>query len=222
MNEKKVLIITIVCLAFILLAGGTAIWYLQFNVLEEKKAELAQVSGELEAAKTKVQEIDTIKKEIKKLEEAEKEKIQKIPNLTRAEYDVFADMLDEFRRRSGVTVSRGGWVQASKPSPVPGRPPPKPQPATVHKVQYDLAVTGSFFQLLRYINLIEQETRFINVENFTIGKSGDAGSAGTTGATALKRDLKLTLFSYTYRPKAEALEIELEVQRKARSTDIPD
>ncbi|HLF93525.1 MAG TPA: hypothetical protein VJB14_08685 [Planctomycetota bacterium] len=222
MNEKKVLIITIVCLAFILLAGGTAIWYFQFNVLEEKKADLARVTGELEAAKTRVREIEPLKKEIKKLEEDEKEKIKKIPNLTRAEYDVFADMLDEFRRRSGVTVSRGGWVQASKPSPVVGRPPVKPQPAMVHKVQYDLAVTGSFFQLLRYINLIEQETRFINVENFSIGKSSETASTGATGAPALKRDLKLTLFSYTYRPKAEALEIELEEQRKGRSTDIPD
>lgn len=221
MNEKKVTIITIICLAFILIAGGAAIWYLQFNVLQEKEAALENVKRELSAAQARVREIEPLKKEIKKLEIDEAEKIKKIPNLTRAEYDAFADMLDEFRRRAGVIVSRGGWVQAPKTAPVPGRPQPKPQPATVHKVQYDLAVTGSFYQLLRYINLLEQETRFINVENFSISKAGDSG-AGATGAAALKRDLKLTLYSYTYRPKAESLEIELEEQRKGRTTDIPD
>ena len=221
MNEKKVTIITIICLAFILMAGGTAIWYLQFNVLQEKEQALEALKKELAAAHARIREIDPLKKEIKKLEADEADKIKKIPNLTRAEYDAFADQLDEFRRRAGVTVSRGGWVQAPKTAPVPGRPQQKAQPSTVHKVQYDLTATGSFYQLLRYINLLEAETRFINVENFSIGKSGEAGT-GPNAAAALKRDLKLTIYSYTYRPKSESLEIELEEQRKGRSTDIPD
>lgn len=220
MNEKKVTIITIVFLALILVAGGVGIWFLQFQVLEPKELERDRVKEELRVANEKVRQNPDLQKAIDKLLDEEKVEIVKIPNLERVEYDRFADLLDEIRRRAGVVVSRGGWLQAPKQAPVPGRPLPKPQPERVHRVQYDLTVTGGFYQLIRYINLLEQQNRFINVENFTITKSAD--SAATGGAAALKRDLKLTLFSYTYRPPAEALEIQLEEQRKGRTTDIPD
>jgi len=215
-NEKKVTIITIICLAFILLAGGGSIYYLQWVKLVELEQQLDQVKKELDDVRRKVAQIEPLKVEIKKLEGEEKEKIKKIPNLDRAEYDTFANMLDEFRRRSGVTVSRGSWVNPAKPQPVPGRPAPRNIPATVHKVQYDLMISGGFYQLLRYVNLIEQQTRFINVESFAVSKSSDS-NAGPS-----RRDLKLTLYSYTYRPPTETPEIEIEEQRKGRSTEIPD
>ena len=218
MNEKKVTIITIACLAFILLAGGGLIYYLKFVKLEELEKQLKSVTQERDDTKKKVDQIPSLKAEIAKLEVEEKEKSTRIPNLDRAEYDRFANMLDEFRRRSGVTVSRGGWVKATKPSPVPGRPPPRAIPPRVHKVQYDLAVTGGFYQLLRYINLLERETRFINVEQIQIAKASDSEKGAS-----LKRDMKITLYSYTYRPGTETPEIpRSEEQRKGKSTELPE
>jgi Tfp pilus assembly protein PilO len=211
-NEKKVTIITIVCLAFILLAGGGAIYYLQFVILAEKEVALAAVAQSLREAQEKVAKIPVLEKEIKDMEVTEKELEKRIPKLTRAEYDTFANLLDDFRRRSGVSVSRGSWVLPQKPQPTPGRPQPRNIPASVHKVEYDIAVTGGFYQLLRYMNLLEQENRFINVESFTIARPGEGA----------KREMKLTLYSYTYRPPTETPEVEIVEQRKGRSTDIPD
>lgn len=220
MNEKKVTIVTVVCLAIILLGGGTGIWFLEFQVLEPKVQERNALAAQLEEVKGKVRQNDQLRKDIAKLDDLLKDEVKKIPSLDRTEYDAFANELDEIRRRAGVTVARGGWVQAQKPQPVAGRPTPRPQPPAVHRVEYDLAVSGGFYQLLRYINLLEQKTRFVNVENFTITKSGEVTGAGA--AAALRRDMKLILYSYTYRPPPEAMEIEIEEQRKGRSTDIPD
>jgi Tfp pilus assembly protein PilO len=220
-NEKKVTIITIACLAFILLAGGGAIYYFQFVWLDELQVQLKAVTDERDKTKAKVEMIEPLKKEIAKLKIDVKDRDGKIPALDRAEYDRFANLLDDMRRRSGVTVSRGAWVNPTKPSPVAGSSrPARVIPGTVHKVQYDLAVSGGFYQLLRYLNLVEQHTRFINVQDLTISKSS---SSDSSPAAALRREMKLTLYSYTYRPGTEIPELPLiEEQRKGKSTDIPD
>ena len=218
MNEKKVTIITLACLAFILIAGGTGIWYLQFSVLADLQVERDRVQGELNKALDKVAQIPKIKKDIDENLKPQLVELEKrIPMLDREEYDKLANLLDSFRRRAGVTVSAGRWVQAQKgEQPVPGRPAPKAQPASVHKVQYDFSVTGNFYQLLRYINILEEELRFLNVENFTISKGTETGGAG------LRREMKITIYSYTYRLPESAPPISIEEERRGRSTDIPE
>jgi Tfp pilus assembly protein PilO len=225
-NEKQVTIITIACLVVIVLLGGGLIYYLNFVVLEDRRKELTQVKGQVADAQHKVNQIPQLKAQIKARTEEAAEKSKRIPNLTRDEYDTFANLLDDLRRRSGVMVSRGGWMQGAKPLSGTVRP-TKLIPPTVHKVQYELSVTGSFYQLLRYLNLLEQQGRFINVESFSIGKSSTSEQPAAAGAppgpaTAPKREMKLTLFSYTYRPTESTAAPELPPQKFGKSTDIPD
>jgi Tfp pilus assembly protein PilO len=218
MNEKQFTIIWVVALVLILIAGGVSIYYLQFEVLEQKKAELAAVQDQVQGATKKKNAIPGLQKSIKELQKKEAELITHIPNLTRAEYDEFANLLDDLRRKAGVSVSRAGWTVPSKPQPIPGRP-AVVQPPTIHKVQYELGVVGNFYQLLRYINLLEQHKRFIGVESFNVSK----GPGGDVKSTAQpKRDLRITIYSYTYKlPPApfELGEVEL---RSGKSTEIPD
>jgi hypothetical protein len=94
------------------------------------------------------------------------------------------------------------------------------QPPTVHKVQYDLAVTGTFYQLLRYINILEQNKRFIGVENFSFNKG--PGGDNVKGNEIPKRDLRITIYSYTYKLPPTPFVIEAPEARAGRSTDIPD
>lgn len=221
MSEKQVTIITIVILVLFLLAGGSGFYYLYFVVREEKLQELAGLDAQVNDANAKVSKIPALLKEIDSLEKQEKEKIQQIPDLTRMEYDAFANMLDMFRNQAGVNVSRGGWAVPTRPSPLPGRPPVN-IPPSVHKIQYDLSVTGSFYQLLRYVNLLEQQRRFIGVQTFTIGKASGEGSEKGGKATAPKRDLKITIYSYTYKPRPTPFQIEVKEVVSGKSTDIPD
>jgi Tfp pilus assembly protein PilO len=219
MNEKQFTIIWVVALVIILLAGGGAIWYLQFNILVEKKQELDGVKEQVRAATAKKNKIPELLTSIKELEKKEAELIQHIPNLDRSEYDVFAELLDEFRRKAGVTVPRVTWTVPSRAAPVPGK---LAQPATVHKVQYDLSVTGSFYQVLRYINIVEQHKRFIGIESFNIAKAGGDPVPGTKATSAPKRDLKIIIYSYTYKLPPQPYVIDAEEARSGHSTEIPD
>jgi hypothetical protein len=108
----------------------------------------------------------------------------------------------------------------NRPAPIPGRP-AVVQPPTIHKVQYDVSVAGSFYQLIRYINLLEQQRRFIGVDNFSIGK-GAGDSSNKAKAAAPKRDLKISIYSYTYKQPQKPLELDLLEERSGKSTDIPD
>ena len=93
----------------------------------------------------------------------------------------------------------------------------KTWPVTMHKVQYDLDVTGSFFQLLRFVRMLEKETRFVSVESFNISpEAGDKDSA------ALVRKMDLTLYSFTYRQTDKALEIEIPKKEYSLTTKIPE
>lgn len=222
MNEKQFTIIWVVALVIILLAGGGAIWYLQFDLLVEKREALRAVKAKVADAKSKKDKIPALKKSIEALTKKATELATHIPNLDRAEYDIFAELLDELRRKAGVSVPRANWTVPTRPTPVPGRQ-AFVQPATVHKVQYDITVNGSFYQLLRYINLLEQQKRFIGVENFAVTKS--SGSDATTAlnkAAAPRRDLKITIYSYTYKLPPKPFELPPEESRSGRSTDIPD
>jgi Tfp pilus assembly protein PilO len=219
MNEKQFTIIWIVALVLILIAGGTSIYFLQFDMLEEEKRKLSEVQGQVLDATKKKNAIKGIKENIAALQKKEAELITHIPNMTRAEYDVFAEMLDDMRRKAGVTVSRAGWTVPTHPPQIPGRPPVVPPP-TVHKVQYDLSVTGTFYQLLRYINILEQNKRFIGVENFSFTKG--SGGESAKGPESPKRDLKITIYSYTYKLPPTPFEIVAPEARSGKSTDIPD
>jgi len=218
MNEKQFTIIWIVALVLIIIAGGASIYWLQFDVLEQKNKELAIVRGQVVDATKKKNAIPGLRRSIDALEKKEAELITHIPNMTRAEYDVFAELLDELRRKAGVSVSAARWTVPARPVPIPGRT-TAVQPPTVHKVQYDIQVVGTFYQLLRYVNLLEQHRRFIGVDSFTIGK-GPSGEA--KGAVVPKRDLKVTIYSYTYKLPPTPLVLEVEDSRAGKSTDIPD
>jgi Tfp pilus assembly protein PilO len=220
MNEKQFTIIWVVALVIILLAGGGAIWYLQFDVLVEKRKQLAAVKSQVNDAKTKQAKIPQLKASIAALTKKANELAAHIPNLDRAEYDVFAELLDELRRKAGVTVPRANWTIPARPTPIPGRQ-TFVQPPTVHKVQYDITVNGSFYQLLRYVNLLEQQKRFIGVENFTVTKTGGS-DLGLAKAAAPRRDMKITIYSYTYKLPAQPFVLETEETRASRTTDIPD
>ena len=57
MNEKQFTIIWVVALVIILLAGGGAIWYLQFDVLVEKRDQLKAEKAKVADAKSKKDKI---------------------------------------------------------------------------------------------------------------------------------------------------------------------
>lgn len=212
MSEKQVLILTIAAMVIVALVGGGAVWWLQFKVLAEKNRNLQEVKRKVAEARAKIDKIPQLKKDLEETQ-AKIQKLQDaIPNLDREEYDRFANRLDEIRRNAGVFIPTARWVVPTKA----GRG-PVAVPATMHKVQYDMQVRGTFYQLLRYVNLLEEEKRFINVESFSITPGSERSSPGQ-----FLRDMKLVLYSFTYRPPGPEAPLKPPAAKTGVTTAVPE
>ena len=226
MNRNK-LIWTIITI-LILVVGGAFngwLWFsLRAQTIEEleketgkKKIALAKLKGPVNNELPKRDGLPTIKKNLKQFKIELEKLIKRVPNLDRTEYDKFADELDELRKRSGVFVWSAKWVKAKKVRPSRGLTAKTWPDNTMHKVQYDLDITGSFFQLLRFVRMLEMEQRFVNVSNFTISPG-----ESSTDSAFLERKMSLELYSFTYRQTDKALEIERQREPKRKTTEIPE
>ncbi len=220
MNEKKPIIIACVVLFLIVSAGGSAIYYLQFVKLPEREKVLADAVADVKQAQEKKAAIPKLEAAIKDLTAQEIKKKTRIPDLDGLEYDGLANLLDDIRKRAGVDVSKGTFALAKTGAGAR----PGAAAANVHSVQYDLGVKGGFHQLLRYINMLEKDRRFLNVDSFVVSKGSDTGAAksGVKGATQAMRDLKVTISSYTYRVPPPPAKPAAKETDGGRSTDVPE
>lgn len=222
MNEKKPIIIACVVLALIVISGGSAIYYFNWVVLPERQQVLDNAIAEVRKAQEKKNLIPKLQAQIADLRQQEIKKKVRIPDLDHMEYDGLANLLDDIRQRAGVDVSRGAYSLPRTQTGPGGRPAAAPN---IHQVQYELGVKGGFHQLLRYINMLEKDRRFMNVDAFTIARGSEAGITGKgRGATQAVRDLKITLISYTYRLAAPppVKGAKPDDDRGGVSTDVPE
>lgn len=234
MNEKKPLIIASAVLGLIILVGGGVLYYLHFVVLPKAQKALEAAQKAVADAKDKQGKIKGFNEEIERLKKEEEKKKTRIPNLDSKEYDGLANLLDDLRKRAGVDLAGGSFsqpktaVKTASSRTAKGAAAPA---AGVHKVQYDLNVKGGLHQLLRFLNLLEKERRFLNVETFDVTKgSGDSiaakdAKAGKSSPGAPIRNLKVVVSSYTYRtppPPPSPTTAVAEVDKGGQSTPVPD
>ena len=191
MNERQITLITLAFLALFIIGGGIGVWYLQFNVLSKKKEGMEALRKKVVVASKKKDSLKKLRIEVNNLRKKETEEIQRIPNLDNNEYDGFVDQLNQMRRQSGVflrsaSTARGRRVAARGGTKLP---------TNVDKVSYDLTVSGNFYPLLRFINLIETNKRYIQIDSAKISSSGGRGS----GSGGSLRELKVKVTTYAFK-----------------------
>lgn len=218
MSEKQVTLITLGVLAVIVLVGGVAIYVLQFKVLRKKDQDITNMQKSLKEDQAKQRDIDKVRKDAAAQAKIEKEKEGRIPVLDIEEYDRFMDTVEAMRQKSGVMI---GTAKMVTPKKATGGKAAVKLPANIHKVTYDFVVIGGFAQLLRFLNLVEQQNRFMRVETFSIG----AGKSGAVKALGLVPTMKVQLYTYTY--KVEVKPGEKKEEKKPEevsnpSTPLPD
>jgi hypothetical protein len=101
-------------------------------------------------------------------------------------------------------------------------------PATIFRSRYEMKVTGGFFQLLNFMNLLETERRFLVVDNIKLL----AGSTTDKPGVAPVRELQMNLSTFMQRPstvpsptagvKAPEKAPEPTPEERRPSTPIPD
>lgn len=203
MSEKQITIVCISILVVILVIAGGVLYYLEYNVRAELQKEIVKLDKEIKTAKDQRAKWPILEAENAKLDALIKAEQVKIPTFyawapvidekgnERWEMDTFADLLDTLRKSSNVYLSGGVYT----PGP-PGSPGPfGPLPANVQRIQYQCAVRGGWFNLLRFINMLETQQRRIVVDNISITPGGDSDTLTTTP----RRDLNIRVTSFMYR-----------------------
>lgn len=104
------------------------------------------------------------------------------------EYDAFMNMIERLRRQAGIAIAQMRWV-APKRATGPGAKQVK-IPASLHKSDFEIQCVGGFYQLLRFLNLLEMANRHIVVENFQIAAGKSTGMALHT--------MKVNIFTFAY------------------------
>lgn len=187
LSEKQLLALTIG--VTVLLAGGLGflIWKdLQAVGAEERRT--AELNELIAAAQQEIDQIPAREfRAIANREIADKE-VAFLPEET--EIETFWEVLERYADESGVQISK----ISPKQQPTSGRKKPA---SAIENVDQVLSLRGTVDELLRYLNLIENYDRIINVVEFSI----------TTGASKpdedgkVRHSINLALRTFTYSKK---------------------
>ena len=109
MKEKQLTLITWIIFSVVVIAGSGLCYYYHFVTLADLKAELVGLKGAVKAARDKVALIPNLEAEEKQLQ-ADKDRLSsRIPNMSRLEYDKFANLMDSKREEAGVFIPNATW-----------------------------------------------------------------------------------------------------------------
>lgn len=199
MSEKQITLITVIILGVVLLGGAAGVWYLYFNVLEDAKKEVEVLKKKVAADLKKQKAIPGLKIKLAEKEREAAEKVLQIPDFGKQEYDRFINTIEDLKRKAGIQIWSAQEVLQRRGVARRGQGGAAQLPPDVHRVDYEMTCNGEFFPLLRFLNLLETDTRFISVEGCTISVPTTAGAVETG---ALVREMKLRISTYSYTTKA--------------------
>ena len=183
MNEMKKTVISAVA---VLLAVVVACGWIYMGWADCKKAEtvLAQKKAHVITLREKINRIPKLREEKNKLQEELAEYETILPN--DQELDKIFDTLSDFTRDSGVNILEF----RPEAEMVNG---PEQASSSYRKVTYSLKLAGDFFQVTKFVNLLENYKRFVRVDSFDMGK---------TKLDAPLGDTSLQISTFVYDPKA--------------------
>jgi hypothetical protein len=237
MGEKQVTIVTLAILGVVLLAGGGGILYIHTKVIKDKQAQITKKRSEKKIADDKRKLLEKDPKLGKSKMEATLERLMneaatkrsRIPDFAgperegepaiALEYDYFVNLVEKMKRRSGVILTVMRWLPPKRVTGAAAARAPK-LPPNIHKASFEITCQGTFYQLVRFLNLAETAERFVNLESFTM----TAGKTNQPNVIPLHQ-LKVSLHTFAYKtpttaPAAKDKEKPVETA-PTKSTDFP-
>ena len=179
LSEKQLLILTI-GITVLLLSGLSWLIWSDLEAVEEEEAKIEQLEGQIAAAE---KEIATIpEREYRVI--ADREIADKEVAFLPSEEDIesFWEVLERFADEAGIRISE------ISPSNMGRR-----GKGTIQSVPQMLTVRGTIDEFLRFINLVENYERIINVTEYNINAGKEADEDGK-----VRHGIKLALTTFTY------------------------
>jgi hypothetical protein len=185
LSEKQLLILTI-GVAFLFCGGlGFMIWK-DLQAIDEEKASIDDFSAKIAAAQKQIDQIPTREYRAIANREISEREVAFLPAET--EIETFWEVLERFAEESGVKISK---ITANQRRSTRRRK----STSSITSVDQVMKLRGTIDEFLRFINLIENHDRIINVTEFAVN-SGELSADGVT-----RHEIKLALRTFTYSKK---------------------
>lgn len=184
MSEKKKTIISAAAILVTLVCSS--LWcYMGVGKLKKSQATVNQKSAELASVREKIAAIPNLRQERQQLQTELTEYEDILPN--DRELNKMFDTLSDFEKQSGLVIKEFKPEREARDN---GQ-----APANSYKqVSYKLQLAGSYFQLVKFVNLLENYQRFVRVDAFDISRKPDAKVNGAS----------LQISTFVYDPKSKA------------------
>ncbi|MFH1023577.1 MAG: type 4a pilus biogenesis protein PilO [Planctomycetota bacterium] len=172
--------------------------YLNSRKVNDLETQITAKNQELQQYQIKARKLDALKADNVKLQRDMKVVRAKLP--PKREIEGFLDTLSQIRRESGINISRAVRLKGdAKPATTIFQQlfnqanniqaPVAPQGQMFEEIQYRLSMDAGFFELVTFINKLENYKRFVQVNDIDI--KGDTKGSGNHTV-----NMTLSIFAY--------------------------
>jgi Tfp pilus assembly protein PilO len=188
LGEKQLLIVTVsVSILIALGLGALNIFVFNKNLGKVKQA-ISEKDSEIDQAKEKKKQMDQLRRDVEQLERDKKIFEEKLPTMSEVIYENFIDTLNIITKDAGILLKNAKLAPKDKKAGTGS--------TSFQVISYDLQTEGDFFDLIRFISILEEYPRFIKVNYFTLSIQ-DLSQAMITGKTKHSMNIRITTYVYT-------------------------
>jgi len=203
-NEKQKIVL--VLLVFLVVIGGlTALNYLKFRNRSELLAKIDALVAEETKANNKIKRIPELREKRASLANIIDEYAEILPKEEHTQHDAFVEIIDSYRKDTQIVIQKTEYLKGKEEVDKKGKPTAK---ENFIRHRYRFKLVGTVPDFLRFINKIENHTRFLKIDAISIrplGAGEDAGGdfeGGDAEEIAKARipfkDIEVTVSTYTY------------------------
>jgi Tfp pilus assembly protein PilO len=179
---------------------GWLIWS-DMQAVEEEEAKIELLHQQIASAEQEIAKIPERESQVIADREIADREVTFLPS--EDDIESFWEVLERFAAESGVRISEIS----------PSKAPTRGSKGPIQTVSQTMTVRGTVDEFLRFINLIENYDRIINVTEFTIGSAKNADEDGK-----FRHGIKLALSTFTYSKRIANTIVSIPQYEKKRQT----
>ncbi len=211
-SQQFKVVIAVFALVFI---GEGVFAYFCWNRRTEALAELEKLDRQESAAQAKKSQITNLKNNARELQAIIEEYVQILPTEDEVGYDDFVEDIDAFAKRGSLSIASAVAIEEVKKKKRRGKKDAPVKEANFVKHKYRFQLEGTFRGFLQFLTYVENHSRFLQVEDFSIRPAGqDRENSGRTekhlaavsAAENPIKDITVEISTYTYSKEKAASE----------------
>ena len=193
LSEKKVLLIIIgLALILAIVFAGMNIFVFRIN-LAKVRQEIADKDIQIKQAQEQKQQMEQLKNEVDKLKKEMDSFEKTLPAKDKiASYEIFIDTLDNICKEANIALKNARLIKEGQRSVSPNS---QSSSTSYEKISYDLLTEGEFFDLIKFISLLEEYPRFIKINSFSLAPQ-DMNQVMQTGKSKHSMSIRITTYVY--------------------------